>query len=98
MKAKKRVESLTREEFDEWLENPWSEVYFGYLKDRALMIGQTHGERLIAGGVPDQETLIRNSEQCVTMNQMTEITFDDIEEFYADDDDDDERESDNNES
>ena len=70
------------DQFNEWLESPITEIFLKYLKDSAKEEAELITERIINGGQVSQEEQIRISTTCITLESISEITLEEIEEFY----------------
>lgn len=82
MTQEKREKMLIPEQFDEWLEDPVTEIFLKYLKDSIKEESETVADIIASGGTLDEKEQIRKGTICVTLESISEITLEEILEFY----------------
>jgi len=73
---------MNSQQFQEWLENPATEIFLKYLKDSAKDEAQLVSDTILNGSVFDVNEQIKISTVCITLNEISEITFEEIDDFY----------------
>lgn len=73
---------MNSQQFQEWLENPVTEIFLKYLKDSAKDEAQLVSESILNGSVFDLNEQIKVSTLCITLTEISEITFEEIDDFY----------------
>ena len=68
--------------FQEWVENPVTEDILKYLIDSAKEESDIIAQTIFNGGIVEESEQIRVASECITLQRVTEITFEEIEEFY----------------
>lgn len=75
---------MKEESLQEWLENPVTEYFFKYLQDQIKDTSTLLAERISNGGVVPIEEQIELATECLTMKRVTEVTYEEINEYYLD--------------
>lgn len=75
---------MTEEDFSDWLDNPVTQYVIKYLKDSVKESSSILAESIINGGVETEAEQVRVGTLCVTLTQISEITLQEIEDFYSD--------------
>ncbi len=75
---------MNEEMFQEWKESPLTQKVFKYLLDLCDDTANPIAERIKNGGIFSQEEQLKIATECVTLLRVTEITFEEIEQFYED--------------
>jgi len=73
---------MDRGNFFEWLENPTTQFFFKYLKDSAKQESEFITGAIMNGEVVPLDDQIRLSTLSMTLIQISEISFDEIDTFY----------------
>lgn len=58
-----------------------------YFEDFSQIILKTHAEHLLNGVIVSESDQIRDSERLITLQQVVELTTEDINEFYSEEND-----------
>ena len=72
--------------FQEWAESPVTEYIRKYLKDSIKEESELMADSIISGGIVSENEQIRVSTLCETLDQIAEISLDEIEDFYTTED------------
>jgi len=73
-----------KELFEEWLENPATEVFMKYLIDCATEESELLADSILNGSIISELEQVRVSTICVTLQRIAEIDYNEIEELYSD--------------
>jgi len=79
---------VSREMFDEWQENPSTQLLKAHLEDFRATVAEGHSHAIENGVVPDHDQQIFDAGKCTMLSDIAQITFDDIESFYREDEED----------
>jgi hypothetical protein len=79
---------LNQELFSEWLEDPVTEYFMKYLNDSIKHESGLIAESISGNSVISEAEQIRIGSMCVTLERISEIDFEEIEEFNKGDKDD----------
>lgn len=71
-----------KEQFQEWLENPATQLLNKYLLDSASEEANIIAETISDGGIIEINEQVSVSATCATLRRIAEISFEEIEEFY----------------
>jgi len=74
---------MNEEQWQEWLENPVTEIFLKYLSDSIKEESEIIANTIASGGLVDEKEQIRVASECVTLARISEITIEEITEFYA---------------
>ena len=74
-----------KELFEEWLDNPATEVFMKYLIDCANEESELLAESILNGSIISDLEQVRVSTICVTLQRIADIDYNEIEELYSDD-------------
>ena len=74
---------MDEDSFKQWLEDPATRYFIKYLKDSAKFESAFVAESIIGGEVIPLDDQIRISTLSQTLQQISEIGFDEIESFYS---------------
>lgn len=75
---------ISKEQFEEWLEDPVTEYVMGYLKDSIKEEKENAGENVVSGSLYSENEQIMIATQCVTLQHIIDITLDEIKGYYDD--------------
>jgi len=70
------------EVFNEWLGNPVTEFVIKYLNDSVKEASELMADDIANGGIVSETDMIKASTMCITLKEIAEITFEEIEDFY----------------
>lgn len=73
---------MDKDSYAQWLDDPVTRYFIKYLKDSAKFESTFVAESIIGGEVIPLDDQIRISTLSQTLNQISEIGFDEIESFY----------------
>lgn len=73
---------MNLEIFEEWLEDPTTEYFMKYLKDSIKEESELVTETIANNGVLSENEQIRIGMTCVTLDRISEIDFEEIDNFY----------------
>ena len=71
-----------KEAFKEWSESPVTEMFLKYLVDSAKEESQIIADSILSGSVVSESEQIRVASECITLMRISEITLEEIEDFY----------------
>jgi len=73
---------MDKDEFADWLEHPGTEYFIKYLKDSAQEESKMVADMILGGAIVPLDDQIRISTLSMTLIQISEISLDEIEDFY----------------
>jgi len=73
---------MNEERYQEWLENPVTEYFLKYLTDSSKEESELLADMIISGGIVGELEQKRISTTCATLISISEIDFEEIDEFY----------------
>ena len=73
-----------KELFEEWLDNPATEVFMKYLIDCAKEESEILADSILNGSIINDLEQVRVATICLTLQEIEDINYNDIEEFYHD--------------
>jgi len=73
---------MDKDSFAEWLENPVTEYFIKYLKNSAKEEATFIADAILNGDIVPLDDQIRVSTLSMTLTQISEISFQEIESFY----------------
>jgi len=68
--------------FKDWLELPTTQYFFKYLEDSVKEESELVAETVCNGGHMTEEEMRVKATICLTMKQISEINFEEIDEYY----------------
>ena len=71
-------------EFQQWKTDPLTKEVLKYLNDFKEVIVNIHTENFRDSNRPSDEDYFRDSERYITLDQIVNLSHEDIEEFYND--------------
>lgn len=69
-------------DFKDWLDDPVTHEFIKYLKDSAKFESTILAEMIVGGDIVPLDDQLRISTLAITLNQISEITFEEIDSFY----------------
>ena len=69
-------------DFKDWLDDPVTQEFIKYLKDSAKFESTILAEMIVGGDIVPLDDQLRISTLAITLNQISEITFEEIDSFY----------------
>jgi hypothetical protein len=75
----------TKEDFQVWLNEPITKRVMQYLNDFNVKLVAIHKEHFISGIRLSEQDFYRESERYTTIEDVVNLTYEDIEEFYSND-------------
>jgi len=73
---------MLKAEFDEWLEDPTTKYFIRYLKDSAKEESKIVADMILGGDIVPLDDQLRISTLAITLIQIAEVSFEEIEGFY----------------
>ncbi len=73
---------MLKAEFDEWLEDPTTKYFIKYLKDSAKEESKIVADMILGGDVVPIDDQLRISTLAMTLIQIAEVSFEEIDGFY----------------
>lgn len=73
---------MDKDSFAQWLDSPATEVFLKYLKDMAKEEATYIADAILNGDIVPLDDQIRVSTLSMTLIQISEISFQEIESFY----------------
>lgn len=73
---------MEQEDFNEWLDDHRTHFFFNYLLDSNKKQAELIAEAVMEGNVFDLNEQLRIATECFTLKRVTEITFEEIRDFY----------------
>lgn len=73
---------MHKAEFDEWLEDPATKYFLRYLKDSAKEESNILADMILGGNIVPLDDQIRISTLAVTLTQISDVSFDEVDGFY----------------
>ncbi len=73
---------MLKAEFDEWLEDPTTKYFIKYLKDSAKEESKIVADMIMGGDIVPIEDQLRISTLAMTLIQIAEVSFEEIDGFY----------------
>jgi len=71
------------EAFNDWIENPVTEYVIKYLNDSVKEASEIMADSIANGGTVTEHEMIKTSTMCITLKEIAEITYEEIEQFYS---------------
>jgi len=69
-------------DFKDWLDDPTTQYFIKYLKDSAKFEATILADMIMGGDIAPLDDQIRISTLAITLIQISEVSFDEIESFY----------------
>lgn len=79
---KREKMQVSPEQFEDWLENPVTEVFMKYLKDSVKDESESVADLISGGGYISEMEQAKIGSVCVTLTSISEIELEEILEFY----------------
>jgi hypothetical protein len=73
---------MERIDFKDWLDDPVTQYFIKYLKDSAKFESTILADMIVGGDIVPLDDQLRISTLAITLNQISEITFEEIDSFY----------------
>lgn len=74
---------MNQELFNDWLENEVTQYFLKYLKDSAKKEAELVADTILSGGIPSDIERFQTPAVCMTLNEISEINFEEIDVFYT---------------
>lgn len=73
---------MLKAEFDEWLEDSTTKYFIKYLKDSAKEESKIVADMIMGGDIVPLDDQLRISTLAITLIQIADVSFDEIDGFY----------------
>ena len=73
---------MHKAEFDEWLEDPTTKYFIKYLKDSAKEESKIVADMIMGGDIVPLDDQLRISTLAITLIQIADVSFEEINGFY----------------